>query len=191
MKKLLFLSMALFLTQMLSAQKLAVKNNLIYDATLTPNLGLEIGLGKKTTLDLGGGYSWFDLDSDKNKKLRHWLAQPELRFWSCERFNGFFWGIHAHGGEFNIANIKLPFGMFKSLRDHRYEGYFYGGGISVGYQWILGKRWNFEASIGGGYAHLDYDKYDGSDPCADCLKSAKKDYFGVTRATLSFIFFLR
>lgn len=191
MKKILLLGITLFIAQAVSAQKVGLKNNLIYDATLTPNLALEIGLGPKTTLDLGGGYSWFDIDSDKNKKLRHWLAQPELRFWSCERFNGFFWGIHAHGGEFNIANVKFPFGMFESLQDHRYQGHFYGGGVSIGYQWILGKRWNLEASLGGGYARISYDKYDGADRCADCLESGYKNYFGVTRATLSLIFFLR
>ena len=34
------------------AQKVAVKTNLLYDATTTMNLGLEIGLGKKWSLDL-------------------------------------------------------------------------------------------------------------------------------------------
>jgi len=178
MKKLVLLGIALFSVQALMAQKVGIKNNLIYDAFLTPNLGLEIGLGEKTTLDLEAGYNWFDLNKDKNKKLKHWLAQPELRFWSCERFNGFFWGIHAHGGEFNVANIKMPFGILHTLEDHRYEGHFYGGGASVGYQWIIGKRWNLEASIGAGYAHYKYDKYLGDDPCADCLKHASKNYWG-------------
>ena len=191
MKKLLLLGIALFCVQAASAQKIAIKNNLIYDAALTPNLALEFGLGKKTTLDLGGGYNWYDLDKDKHKKLRHWLAQPELRFWACERFNGFFWGIHAHGGEFNVSNIDAPFGLMDWLKDHRYEGHFYGGGVSIGYQWILGKRWNLEASIGGGYARYSYDKYDAYDRCADCMESRDKNYWGVTRATLSFIFFLR
>ena len=36
------------------AQKVAVKTNLLYDATTTMNLGLEIGLGKKWSLDLSG-----------------------------------------------------------------------------------------------------------------------------------------
>lgn len=190
MRKLLLCSIALLFSASLSAQKIALKNNLVYDATLTPNLALEFGLGKKTTLDLGGGYQWWDYGGEKEKKFKHWLAQPELRFWSCERFNGFFWGVHLHGGEFNVAGLKLPFGAFPLLEERRYEGYFYGGGLSIGKQWILGKRWNFEASIGAGYARVHYDRFN----CGTCEPKQDdgiKNYFGVTRATLSFVYFLK
>ncbi len=170
------------------SQHFALKNNLIYDATLTPNMAMEIALGKKVTLEIGGGYNPFTFSD--HKRFKHWLAQPELRFWFCEKFSGTFWGIHAHGGEFSVANLKLPFDLMKQLRDNRYEGYFYGGGISIGHQWILGKHWNLEASIGAGYARIEYDKY----ACGDCgpkLKSDHYNYFGVTRATLSFIYIIR
>lgn len=40
------------------AQDIAIKTNLLYGGyTYTPNLSLEIGLGKRSTLDLGGGYN--------------------------------------------------------------------------------------------------------------------------------------
>ena len=184
----ILLGLALFLSASLSAQKIALKNNLLYDATTTPNLALEFALGKRSTLEVGGGWNLWEFSD--NKKLKHWLAQPELRFWTCERFNGLFFGVHGHGGEFNAGGIELPFNLFESFKDYRYEGYFYGGGVSVGYQFILGRRWNFEMSVGGGYAHLDYDKYD----CGDCgtkLGSETKDYWGVTRATLSFVYFFK
>ena len=188
MKKFILLILAVGFSVSLSAQRLGIKNNLVYDATLTPNLALEIGLGPKTTIEIGGGYNPFTFSD--NKKFKHWLAQPELRFWSCERFNGFFWGIHLHGGEFNVGGIKMPFGLLSTLKDHRYEGYFYGGGVSIGNQWVLGKRWNLEASIGAGYARYHYDKYDCAE-CGDWLKKDDKNYFGITRATISFIYFLK
>lgn len=31
-----------------------------------------------------------------NKKIRHWLVQPELRLWTCQCFAGHFLGLHAH-----------------------------------------------------------------------------------------------
>ena len=126
----------------------------------------------------------------KSRQTIQTLAQPEWRFWSCERFNGFFWGIHGLGGEFNIANTNLPFGLTSFAENARYEGYFYGGGISIGAQWILGKRWNFEASIGGGYARYHYDKYE----CGECgakIGEDTKNYWGVTKASISFVYFLR
>lgn len=46
------------------AQKVAVKTNLLYDATTTMNLGLEIGLGKKWSLDLSGNYNPWKFDDE-------------------------------------------------------------------------------------------------------------------------------
>ena len=39
------------------AQKVALKSNLLYDATTTMNLGLEIGLVRKWTLDIPVNYN--------------------------------------------------------------------------------------------------------------------------------------
>lgn len=187
MKKRILILISMLFPALLYAQHVGLKNNLVYDATLTPNLGVEVGLGKKTTLDITGGYNPFEFNN--GKKFKHWLVQPEFRFWTCERFNGLFFGLHAHGGEYNVAGLHLPFGLFKSLRDHRYEGYFYGGGVSIGYQWILGKHWNLEASIGGGYARIHYDKY----KCEDCgpkLKTGNYNYWGPTKAAISIIYII-
>ncbi len=197
MKRIILIGLALFCTVSLSAQKVAVKNNLIYDAGLrAPNLALEFGLAPKTTFDLLGSYSWYNIGTRTvdgltfDKKIKHWLAQPELRFWSCERFNGFFWGIHLLGGELNVSGIKLPFNLYPGLLNHRYEGYFYGGGVSIGNQWILGKRWSLEASIGAGYVRYHYDRYQ-CGTCGQWLGSGVKSYLGVTKATLSLVYFFK
>lgn len=165
----------------------ALKTNLLYAATLTANLGLEFGLGRKTTLDISGGYNFYDPASGKHWK--HWLVQPEFRWWFCERFNGAFLGAHLLGGQFNFAGIDFPLNVFEDLRDHRYEGEFIGAGVVFGYQWILGKRWSVEAVIGAGYVRAIYDKY-GCNTCGPALSSGAKNYFGPTKAAISFLFFL-
>lgn len=171
----------------LTHPSIAVKSNLLYDATTTINLGVEFSLGKKTTLEVPFNLNpWTFSD---NKKFKHWFFQPELRFWSCEVFNGFFWGIHAHGGQFNIGGVKLPFGAFPTLEEHRYEGYFYGGGVGIGYQWILGKRWNLELGVGAGYTRFEYDKYK-CEHCGEKLKEGSRDYFGPDRVALSLIYII-
>lgn len=166
----------------------AIKTNAFYWVTLTPNMGIEIGLGKKTTIDITGGYNPFEFKN--NKKLKHWLVQPELRWWLCERFNGHFFGIHVHGGYCNLGGVKLPFCMWPELKMHRYEGEFYGGGISYGYQWILGKRWNLDAEIGGGYVRFNYDKYQ-CPKCGEHRGSGSNNYFGVTKAAVSIIYVIK
>lgn len=181
------LSILFLMSPVAFAQKASIKTNLLYGATTTPNLAFEIGLSGKTSLELNVGYNPWEFSN--NKKLKHYLIQPELRWWFCETFNGSFMGVHLLGGEYNVGGIKLPFGMFPSLQDYRYEGYFYGGGISLGHQWILNKRWSIEATLGVGYIRTEYDKY----PCEECGKKIKtdgKNYWGPTKAGISLTYYL-
>ena len=103
MKKICFFFFLLFSLQSFS-QKVVLKNNLVYDALLTHNLSVEFSLGKKWTLDTQIGMNFFFYENDatangyKTKKWSHWLVQPEIRYWTCEIFNGWFLGLHAHGG---------------------------------------------------------------------------------------------
>lgn len=188
MKKFVFLLIcATFILPTVSAQKVAIKNNILYDATLTPNLGIEIATGKKTSLDISGNYNPFKFSNEKMWK--HWLVQPEFRFWTCDRFNGSFIGIHALGGEYNMANIKLPFGIYKGLRDFRYEGWYVGGGVSYGYQWIISNRWSIEATVGVGYVHAYYQQYEYG-RCSPKVGRGHKNYFGPTKLGITFSFFL-
>ncbi len=162
----------------------AVKTNVLSDATLSPSLAFELGLGPKSSLDLYGAYNnWTFSD---NKKWKHWIAQPGIRWWTCERFDGSFFGVHLHGGEFNVGGV----GPFKTLKENRYEGWFVGGGVSYGYQWTLSNRFSLEAEIGAGYARMWYDKF-GCAECAPKIGEGTYNYFGPTKAILNLVFFLR
>ena len=168
-----------------SAQEVAIKTNLLYDAATTPNLGVEIGTAPKQTLQLT--YGWNPWKFGHNKQLRHWTLSPEYRWWFCHRFNGHFLGAHALGGQFNVGGVKLPMGIWKALRDHRYQGWMVGGGVTYGYQWIFSKHWNLEASLGVGYLRINYKKF----VCADCgeqLAHKKRNYVGPTKAAVSLIY---
>ena len=184
------LLMALFAGMFASAQKVALKTNLLYDATATVNAGIEIGLAPRWTLDISGNFN--DWTMSHNRKWKHWLVQPEARYWFCERFSGHFIGIHAHGGEYNFGNLKNGIKFlgsdFSKLTDNRYQGWYVGGGLSYGYAWILGKHWNLEAELGIGYIYTRFDKY----PCAECGEKIEEDashhYFGPTKLALSIVY---
>ena len=70
------------------------------------------------------------------------------------------------------------------------EGYFWGGGLSAGYQWVLSNRFNIEASLGIGYVHARYDKYKCT-TCGQKLGKGDADYIGPTRAAISIIYMLK
>lgn len=166
--------------------QIAIKNNLIYDVNRTPNLGVEIGLSPKTTAQVFYGINPWKYSDDK--QMRHWVVMPEYRWWTCSRFNGHFFGIHAMGGEFNVQNMKDTFGLINEDIEHRrYEGWFIGGGITYGYQWILNKHWNIEASVGFGYDYIQYKEYE----CGECGAFTTKDhsnYVGPTKLALSMLY---
>lgn len=163
--------------------KFAVKTNALYWVTTTANLGFEVGLSKKLTLDVSGNYNPWEFSD--NKQIKHWLVQPELRYWLCERFYGHFFGLHAHYAEANVSNLNI-FG----LGDYRYQGNIYGAGISYGYQWILNKRWSMEATVGVGYARLNFDKYN-CGTCGSKISKEHKNYFGPTKVALSIIYVIK
>ena len=135
------------------------------------------------TLDVSGNYNPWKFGDDR--QIKHWLVQPELRYWLCERFNGSFFGLHGHYGEMNVSNLNI-FGMGHD----RYDGSLYGAGISYGYQWIISKRWSMEATIGVGYARLKYDKYARGDG-GEKLGHNTRNYFGPTKIGLSFIYVIK
>ena len=173
-----------------AAQRFGVKTNALHWATAgTLNAGLEAGLGKRTSLELTGDYNPWTLDRDENRKLKFWSVMPEFRYWLCERFNGHFFGLHSGYGEYNISGVRIPF-QNKSTQEHRYEGWATGIGISYGYTWILGKRWNLEANIGAGYIYTKYDKYE-CKTCGRFKDNQKKHYFGPTKAGISLIYIIK
>lgn len=177
-------------SQDLYAQKVAAKTNLLSYAVLNPNLGVEIGLAPKWTLDVTGQFNVWTMSHDR--RWKHWAVQPEARYWLCDRFGGHFFGMHVHGGQYNIGGIdgKINFlgTDMRKLKDARYQGWFAGAGVAYGYAWILGVHWNLEAEVGFGYSYTRYDKY----PCAKCGKKIENDkphhYVGLTKAAINLVY---
>lgn len=171
------------------AQKAGVKTNILSDVTASPNLGLEIGLAPKWTLDVSGQVNFWNI---RQHRWRHWLVQPEARYWLCRSWQGHFFGLHALGGEYNVGNIDLGFDFLglplKRLKDHRYQGWGVGAGVSYGYAWAISRHWNLEAEIGLGWIYTRYDVY----PCTHCGQKIATDrsrnYVGPTKAAINLVY---
>ena len=172
------------------AQRVVLKHNVLLDVVHSPNLSLELGLTPKQTLDIQVGFNPFTYNSADNSKFRHITVQPEWRYWTCERFNGWFFGVHAHAGRFNSGKVTLTIKHFQTVQKARYEGWFAGAGVGAGYQLPLSRRWSVEAELGLGYAYVDYDKF-ACGKCGTLQQDGNSHYFGVTRAGLSLVYVLK
>ena len=188
--KILLMVLFLFPAAVLQAQNLGIKTNFFYAGyTKTPNIAGELGLGGRSTLEVGAGYNpWnYNGTEENNKKLVHLLGAVEYRYWFCEKFNGHFVGVHTLGAMYNIAQYEIPLLFGKGSKEFRYEGWAAGAGVSYGYQFLLSKHWNLETNIGFGYIYLSYDKYE-CKKCGTSIGSAKRDYMGPTKAALALIY---
>ena len=157
---------------------LSLKNNLVYDAALIANLGLEIGLGGHFALDIPFTFSPYDVSD--NYRMRTLSVQPELRYYFKPGGRRHYVGIH---GNLAYYNVVTPFNTRTRYQDRDGKHPLYGGGISYGYSLPFRKnnRWGVEFTIGAGYAYLDYDCYYNVDNGAWFNKDTKH-YFGIDKA---------
>lgn len=173
------------------AQVAGIKTNLLYDAALSPTLGLEFGLAPKWSLDISGTFNNWEVN---DKRWKQWMVQPEFRYWFCQRFSGSFFAMHAIGGQYNFGNLNFGGRNFlgtdlKQLENHRLQGWMAGAGIGYGYSWILSKHWNIEAEIGIGWIFTRYDKFN-CDKCGKKIESDKPhNYYGPTKAAVDLIYY--
>ena len=146
--RLLTAVLAILCSTAVFGQKAALKTNLLYDAGLTLNGGIEFRMAPKWTFDLSANLNAWTID---NRRWKHWLVQPEARYWLCQAWSGHFFGAHLLGGQYNWGHLNLPFKFlgtdFNKLKDYRYQGWMGGAGIAYGYSWIINRHWNIEAEI--------------------------------------------
>lgn len=173
----------LFCTLNLYSQHVTLKTNILYDATTSINLGLEGYLTERFSVEISGNYNPWNF-SDQIR-IKHWMVQPEFRYWTRACFSGHFVGIHGLFAQFNVGNIPLlcPEGV-------RHQGFLYGGGVSYGYLWRLTSRFGLECSLGAGYAYIDYETI-ATHPCGPSLGRGTRHYIGPTKAGFTLVFFIK
>ena len=162
--------MLLFLTmpQTGIAQSVALRNNLLYDVTLTPNLGAEIRVDSLWTVGMNVGINAWDIDKQTNKKWRHLLISPNVRKYfnlkqdslnlNVRRANYVeINGIYSH---FNVGNTRIPFGLYSAVKNRRLQGDLVALGGKYGYSWILSRDWRLEAEAGLAIGYAWFKEYE-------------------------------
>ncbi len=179
-----------------SAQTVALRTNLLYDATLSPNLGAEVRLGSSWSAGINVGFNAWDINKNKNKKWRHLLIAPNIRHYFRQKrdtlnhysFNGnrlvdvrhdsvaiynssHYWEADAIYSHFNVGNTSIPFGLYSAVKDRRLQGDLLALGAKYGYAWILARDWRIEAEAGVAVGYAWFKEYD----CDHCGAYYGKD----------------
>lgn len=173
----LYACLLFMLSTTAGAQHLSLRNNLVYDAALTPNLGFDVQLSDHWSAGANVGFRPWPSDDNAEKKWRHLLVAPELRRWkvaqdqlrlpkgdSLYRSRTSYWGLNLIYSHYNVGGVTFPFGLYKSVRDHRKQGDLAAVGAFAGYTWRLSRLLRLEAELGLGVGYAWAKNYE----CPHC-----------------------
>ena len=144
------------------SQEVTVSNNLLYDATLTPNLQMAVQVSPKWSIGVTGGFRHWPIGNLTKTKWRHLLISPEIRYGKDSLQTGHFFGMNAIYSHFNAGYTDMV--IYKGVKDERRQGDLVALGAFYGYAWRLGRRWTMEAVIGAAVGYAWYDRF----TMADC-----------------------
>ena len=145
--------------------RIALRTNLLYDATLSPNIGVDVRVDSAWTVGLLAGFNAWDIDKEKNKKWRHMLFSLRARnYLNNSIFHKRYIEADVIYSHFNVGNVKFPFGLYKSVRDRRLQGDLIALGGKYGHSWILARDWRIEAEAGVAVGYAWFKEYD----CPHC-----------------------
>lgn len=173
-----------------------VKTNLLYDVLLTPNIGVELSLGNRWSIQGQWEYAWW-----KSDKV-HWYHRIyggalEVRKWfgpyDGDAMHGFHVGIYGLANTYDFELGKL--GTWIPISDFQNQignlSYLsYGGGVTFGYAMPIAKKWNLDFGISGGYYGGEYYEYKPIDTHYVWQKTVRRNYFGVTGAQISLVYII-
>lgn len=118
------------------AQYSAVRVNTLALATGTVNVGVDVALSDKWSVDVSAYWNPISTKSFRSKTAALFLG---VRRWRFEPHVGAFWGTHTTYAKYDFGGAN-----------HHFKGCLTGIGLSYGYSWLLSTRWNF--SLEGGVA---------------------------------------
>lgn len=162
-----------------------VKTNMLYDAMLVPNGGLEIYLGKNWSIDAYWMYAWWKSDRVHNYwrtyggdvELRKWLGSAARR----KPLTGHHIGAYAQ-----IVTYDFELGGRGYLADR----WSYAAGVSYGYSLPVAKRLNIDFSIGLGYMGGEYKEYLPQDGHYVWQSTKRRHWIGPTKAEISLVWLI-
>lgn len=171
-KAIIGIVIGLFVAVRGNAQRFSLSNNVVYSATLTPNLTFETLVDSTWTIGLTGGLRPWPTDDKALRKYRHLSLDLYTRKWTAGTpWQGFYYGFDALWIHYNLSNLRLQyFGMFGDARHQRMQGNLYGAGSFAGYAWDLGSGFGVDVQAGADLSWTHYRVYD----CVHCGSSVAR-----------------
>lgn len=164
-----------------SGPRFFMTTNLLYDAALTPNIGIGVCFGGRFTIFADWMHAWWS----NREKRRYWRiyggdieARVQLGHGRSDNpLSGHRVGVYA-----SLVTYDFQFGRTRT--GVMADKYNYAAGLSYGYSLPVGRRLNLDFSIGVGYAWGRYMKQHLEDDHDVWQSTHSKRWFGPTRAEI-------
>ncbi|PXY46587.1 DUF3575 domain-containing protein [Flavobacterium hydrophilum] len=152
MKKILFI--IVFIFSINAQSQTYVKLNTITAVVLVPNIGIETGIGDKTTFsfDIMASF-WNSFDGKKPMKFATYT--PEIRYHFKEKYNGFYTGINAGFDTYELQKWNY----WKDNPNWYEKGKGYRIGATIGYNKKLSDKFLLDIFLRGGWHQGFYKGY--------------------------------
>lgn len=173
-----------------SSQKpfVALRTNLLYDAVLIPNIGVEVWLGKGFTL----GADWFGSWLYSDKKHFYWQGYGgylTARYYfgkvaAEQRFAGHHVGIYGTALTYDVEFGGIGYQAAK---------FGFGGGVEYGYSLKVAQSLSIDFNLGLGYQGGEYKKYMPTDDGTGhyvWMSTHRRHWWGPTKAEVSLKWFI-
>ena len=166
------------------AQRLAFRTNMLYDAALIPNVGVEVSFANSWTANADWFYTWFSSDSRHRYwqgyggyvTVRRYLTRQDADVQPYALPKGHHVGAYALG---------LTYDVEWGGRGYQADHFGFGGGVEYGYSMAIGRRLDLDFSIGIGFQDGEYKDYDPEDDHYVWQATRKRHWFGPTKAEVS------
>ena len=158
-----------------------LSTNMLYDAALVPNVGVEYAFGRHWSAKVNAMYAWWSNDS----RHRYWRvagATVEMRRLFGTNVEAFELRGHHMGAYLGAYRYDFELGGTGNMADFNY-----GIGVSYGYSMPIARKLSLDLGVSVGYIGGKYTKYDYEYECYMWKADMRRNYFGVTRAEASLV----
>lgn len=164
---------------------LSLKTNILYDAILIPNIGIEFYLGKMMSINANWSYAWWSRNRSHNY-WRYYGGDIAMRRWFGRKatdkpLTGHHIGLYAQ-----ILTYDFELGG-KGYMGNKYN---YGGGIEYGFSLPAAPRINIDFTLGVGYIGGRYYEYIPLDGHYVWQSTKQRHWFGPTKAEISLVWLI-
>lgn len=159
----------------------AVSSNIVLDAAITPNLNIEVPLGRQWSVYTEYTFPW-------------WVTRGNNRAWQIQKWDlgGRYW-FNRHRQSMDVLSghfigLDVAGGYYDIEPNHRgWQGEAVLATVEYGYAWYASRNWRVQIYIGAGWLGTEYRYYQATEGDQHLIyqNTGRFSWFGPTKAGVS------